>query len=38
MVKALFLDRDGTINKYGSYIFKKEDFIFIDGEIGRAHV
>ena len=33
MVKALFLDRDGTINKYGSYIFKKEDFIFIEGVI-----
>lgn len=33
MRKALFLDRDGTINKYGEYIYKIEDFIFIDGAI-----
>lgn len=33
MRKALFLDRDGTINKYGEYIHKKDDFIFIDGVI-----
>lgn len=33
MNKALFLDRDGTINKYGEYIYKPEDFIFIDGAI-----
>ncbi len=33
MNKALFLDRDGTINKYGEYIYKIEDFIFIDGAI-----
>lgn len=33
MNKALFLDRDGTINKYGEYIYKIEDFVFIDGVI-----
>lgn len=33
MKRAIFLDRDGTINKYGEYIYKKEDFIFIDGAI-----
>ena len=29
--KALFLDRDGVINKDLGYISKKEDFDFIDG-------
>lgn len=33
MKKALFLDRDGTINKYGEYIYKISDFEFIDGAI-----
>lgn len=31
MRKALFLDRDGVINKEINYLYKKEDFIFIDG-------
>ncbi|NOQ30366.1 MAG: D-glycero-beta-D-manno-heptose 1,7-bisphosphate 7-phosphatase [Helicobacteraceae bacterium] len=29
--KALFLDRDGVINKEINYLHKIEDFIFIDG-------
>ena len=29
--KALFLDRDGVINKDKGYVYKKEDFEFIDG-------
>jgi D-glycero-D-manno-heptose 1,7-bisphosphate phosphatase len=31
MHKALFLDRDGVINKEKDYLFKIEDFEFIDG-------
>jgi len=31
MVKALFLDRDGVINVEKNYLYKKEDFKFIDG-------
>jgi len=31
MQKALFLDRDGVINVEIDYLYKKEDFIFIDG-------
>jgi len=30
-MKAIFLDRDGIINKDHSYIYKKEDFEFCDG-------
>ena len=29
--KALFLDRDGTINVEKHYVYKKEDFVFIPG-------
>ena len=29
--KALFLDRDGVINVYKSYVYKIEDFEFMDG-------
>jgi D-glycero-D-manno-heptose 1,7-bisphosphate phosphatase len=29
--KALFLDRDGVINKDHGYVFQKENFHFIDG-------
>ena len=28
---ALFLDRDGVINVDSGYIYRKEDFIFVDG-------
>jgi len=31
MNKALFLDRDGVINKDINYLYKIEDFIFIEG-------
>ena len=31
MQKALFLDRDGVINIEKDYLFKIEDFVFIDG-------
>lgn len=31
MVKALFLDRDGVINVEKEYLYKIEDFEFIDG-------
>jgi D-glycero-D-manno-heptose 1,7-bisphosphate phosphatase len=31
MKKALFLDRDGVINIEKDYLYKIEDFIFIDG-------
>ncbi len=30
-IKAIFLDRDGVINKEVNYLFKIEDFEFIDG-------
>lgn len=31
MQKALFLDRDGVINIEKNYLYKKEEFIFIEG-------
>lgn len=31
MTKALFLDRDGVINKEKDYLYRIEDFEFIDG-------
>lgn len=31
--KAIFLDRDGTINEEVNYLYKPSDFIFIDGAI-----
>ena len=31
MKKALFLDRDGAVNKEKNYLYKIEDFEFIDG-------
>ena len=31
MKKALFLDRDGTINEDYGYVFEAEKFVFIDG-------
>ena len=30
-MKTIFLDRDGVINKEKNYLFKKNDFEFIDG-------
>ena len=29
--KALFLDRDGVVNIDKSYLYKREDFVFVDG-------
>ena len=31
MKKAIFLDRDGIINQDYSYVYKKEDFKFVEG-------
>jgi D-glycero-D-manno-heptose 1,7-bisphosphate phosphatase len=31
MLKALFLDRDGIINIDKGYVFRKEEFIFLEG-------
>ena len=31
MNKALFLDRDGVVNKEKDYLYKIEDFEFIEG-------
>lgn len=31
MAKALFLDRDGTINVNYGYVFEPEKFVFVDG-------
>ena len=38
MNRALFLDRDGVINKNLGYVHSKDQFIFIDGifELGKA--
>mgnify|MGYP006140756135 CR=1 FL=1 len=30
-IKTIFLDRDGVINKEKNYLYKKDDFDFIDG-------
>ena len=35
MAKALFLDRDGTINVDKAYVHRMEDFEFID-DVYRA--
>jgi D-glycero-D-manno-heptose 1,7-bisphosphate phosphatase len=35
--KALFLDRDGVINIEKEYLYKKEDFEFIDGIFELCH-
>jgi D-glycero-D-manno-heptose 1,7-bisphosphate phosphatase len=31
--KAAFIDRDGVINKESAYVYKPEDFVFIDGSV-----
>ena len=31
--KAVFLDRDGTINIDSGYVYRKEDFVFIEGAV-----
>lgn len=37
MKKALFLDRDGVINIEKDYLYKIEDFVFIDGIFDLCH-
>lgn len=37
MNKALFLDRDGVINKDFGYVHKKENFVFVDGIFSLVH-
>lgn len=37
MKKALFLDRDGVINIDKHYVYKKEDFHFIEGIMETLH-
>ncbi len=36
--KAVFLDRDGTINKDKGYTYKIEDFKFIDGSVSAIRM
>lgn len=36
--KAVFLDRDGTISIEKNYLYKPEDFKFIDGSIGAIRL
>jgi len=38
MRKAIFLDRDGTINTERNYLFKTEDFVFIKGTIEAIRI
>lgn len=37
MQKALFLDRDGVVNKEKNYLYKKEDFEFVEGIFEALH-
>ena len=30
-IKTIFLDRDGVINKEVNYLYKVDNFVFIDG-------
>ena len=36
--KAIFLDRDGTINVEKDYLYKVEDFEFLPGVIEALHM
>ena len=38
MNKAVFLDRDGTINVDKDYLYKKEDWEFIDGVVDGLQI
>lgn len=38
MNKAVFLDRDGTINIEKNYLYRIEDFEYIDGAIEALHI
>ncbi len=35
--KALFLDRDGIINKDSAYVYQQEDFVFVEGIFDLCH-
>ena len=37
MNKAVFLDRDGTINEERNYLYRIEDFAYMDGVIEALH-
>jgi len=36
--KAVFLDRDGTINKEVNYLYKPEEFVFIPGAVDAIKI
>lgn len=38
MDKAVFLDRDGTINEERSYLYRIEDFAYMDGAVEALHI
>ncbi len=38
MNKAIFLDRDGTINKEINYLYRPEDFMFINGTVEAIRI
>lgn len=38
MQKAVFLDRDGTINEERNYLYRIEDFVYMDGVIEALHI
>lgn len=38
MQKAVFLDRDGTINIEKNYLYRIEDFEYIDGAVEALHI
>lgn len=38
MKRAVFLDRDGTINVDKHYLYKKEDFEYLDGVVEALHI
>ena len=38
MQKAVFLDRDGTINIEKNYLYRIEDFEYVDGAIEALHI
>ena len=35
--KALFLDRDGIINKDSGYVFREQDIVFVEGIFDVIH-
>jgi len=37
-MKTVFIDRDGVINEDTGYVYKKQDFKFIEGALSRKKV